>query len=57
LNNEILAVIAIALALMLAAGLISTGTLGEPYHLAFAKKNSKVSPWTEILATGTKDTQ
>jgi hypothetical protein len=56
LNNEILVVIAIALALTLAAGLITTGTLGEPYHLAFAKKNSKVSPRIAIFNTGAKDT-
>ena len=38
MNNKTLAIIAIAWAITLAAGLITIGTIGEPHHLAFAKK-------------------
>jgi hypothetical protein len=38
LNNEILVIIVVALAV----GLMAIGTLPEGHHLAFAKKNSKL---------------
>jgi len=57
MNNEILVIVAITLALTLTAGLITIGTVGEQqHHLAFAKKNSKVSPLIAIFNTGAKDT-
>ena len=38
MNNEILAVIAIALALTLAAGTVVIATVVDGHHIAFAKK-------------------
>jgi hypothetical protein len=50
MNNETLAIIAIALAFTLAAGLITIGTIGEPYHLAFAKKKPSSNSAVGIVA-------